>query len=333
MKINDNKETVTCRICGEQCKRIYGKHLKFKHNNMTTDEYKKIYPGAPIMALLDKAKTSTNSGKHMKDEKYKKMFSDMFKGEKNPNHKSNTTELERKSRSPFSKDFVKYDGIENVEEHISNFAKLAIKDRISDTTIQYYINKGYSIDESEELLKERQRTFTLDKCIEKHGKKIGKDVWHLRQEKWQKSLLENGNIKCGYSKVSQELFQELLKSYDVVNNDMSNIYFATKNKEYFISLKGKGFFIYDFVDINNMKIIEYNGDLYHANPKIFKPNDYPHPYYKENGPSAEETWKRDNIKHEVAIEKGFEILVIWDSEYRNDKNKAIEKCLSFLKNS
>ena len=140
MEINDNKETVTCRICGEQCKRIYGKHLKFKHNNMTTDEYKKIYPGAPIMALLDKVKTSTNSGKHMKDEKYKKMFSDMFKGEKNPNHKSNTTELERKSRSPFSKDFVKYDGIENVEEHISNFAKLAIKDRISDTTIQYYLD-------------------------------------------------------------------------------------------------------------------------------------------------------------------------------------------------
>jgi hypothetical protein len=154
MEINDNKETVTCRICGEQCKRIYGKHLKFKHNNMKTDEYKKIYPGAPIMALSDRDKTTINSGKHMKDEKYKKMFSDMFKGEKNPNHKSRTTEDERKSRSPFSKKFIKYTNIKNVDEHISNFAKLAIKDRVSDTTIKYYLDKGHSLDNSEKLLKE-----------------------------------------------------------------------------------------------------------------------------------------------------------------------------------
>ena len=44
---------------------------------------------------------------------------------KNPNHKKNTTELERKSRSPFSKKFLKYNNIENIEEHINSFAKLA----------------------------------------------------------------------------------------------------------------------------------------------------------------------------------------------------------------
>ena len=74
MIINDSNESVTCRICGEQCKRIYGKHLKFSHNDMTTNEYKSIYPGAPIMALSDKSNTSKNSGKHMKEEKYKKII-------------------------------------------------------------------------------------------------------------------------------------------------------------------------------------------------------------------------------------------------------------------
>ena len=53
--------------------------------------------------------------------------------------------------------------------------------------------------------------------------------------------------------------------------------------------------------------------------------------YKESGPSAEETWERDGIKTNIAIERGFEVLVIWDSDYRNDKNKTIEKCLDFLK--
>ena len=82
MEINDNNEAVTCRICGDQCKRIYGKHLKFAHNNMTTVEYKNLFPGAPIMALCDREKTTINSGKHMKEERYKKMFSEKIKGNK-----------------------------------------------------------------------------------------------------------------------------------------------------------------------------------------------------------------------------------------------------------
>lgn len=330
MEIKDTKESVTCRICGEQCKRIYGKHLKFSHNNMTTDEYKKIYPGAPIMALSDKEKTTLNSGKHMKTEKYKKMFSEKIKGDKNPNHKSNTTELERQNRSPFSKKFAKYEGIENIEEHISSFVKDSIKDRISDTNIQYYLDRGYDENTSKEMLSERQRTFTLEKCIEKYGEVEGLNKWNERNQRWQKSLLDNGNIKCGYSKISQELFYELLNNYNYEN--MKNVYFATKNKEYYISLKNTGFFIYDFVDLNNMKVIEYNGDQYHANPLIYKENDYPHPYYKENGPSALETWQRDEKKINIAKERGFDVLVIWDSEYRKNKNKTIEKCLNFLKN-
>ena len=187
MIINDNNETVTCRICGEQCKRVYGKHLKFAHNNMTTEEYKKLYPGAPIMALSDLKKTTINSGKHMKDEKYKKMFSEKIKGNKNPNHKDNTTEIERKSRSPFSKEFINYRGVCNVENHISEFVKTSIKDRISDTTIQYYLNRGYSEEESKIMLSDRQRTFTLEKCIEKWGEEKGNFIWMERQRKWLNS--------------------------------------------------------------------------------------------------------------------------------------------------
>jgi hypothetical protein len=329
MEINDNIETVTCRICGEQCKRIYGKHLKFAHNDMTTNEYKTLYPGAPIMALSDKTKTTINSGKHMKEERYKKMFSEKIKGDKNPNHTSKTTEGERKSRSPFSKEFIKYKDVNNIEDHISTFAKLAIKDRISDTTLQYYLDRGYNEEESTKLLKERQSTFSLEKCIEKYGDVVGHERWMSRQEKWQVSLLLNGNMKCGYSKISQELFYLILKEYSYER--MSDIYFATKNKEYFLSKKDFGFFVYDFTDLGNKKIIEYNGDCYHANPRIYKKDDYPHPFYKESGPSAEETWERDGIKTNIAIERGFEVLTIWDSDYRNDKNKTIEKCLNFLK--
>lgn len=327
MEINDNKEMVTCRICGEQCKRIYGKHLKFKHENMTTDEYKKLYPGAPIMTLLDKEKTTINSGKHMKEEKYKKMFSEMFKGDRNPNHKSKTTEEERKSRSPFSKKFVKYDGIENIEEHINSFAKLAIKDRVSDTTIQYYLDKGYNEEVAKKMLYERQRTFTLEKCIEKYGDIEGIKIYNNRQNKWQNSLNTNGNMKCGYSGISQVLFNEIKRRFD------GNYRYATNNGEFSLNRDNGGIWIYDFVDIDKKKIIEYNGDEYHANPNKFKPNDTPHPFRKNI--LASDIWSKDDKKKNVAIENGYTILYIWDSEYRTvseiKKNNIIEKCLEFLK--
>lgn len=314
MKINDNKETVTCRICGEKCKRIYGKHLKFKHNNMTTNEYKNIYPDAPMMALSDKEKTSTNSGKHMKDDKYKKMFSDMLKGEKNPNHKSNTTEIERKCRSPFSKEFIKYNGIENIEEHISNFAKLAIKDRISDTTIQYYINKGYSQDDSEKLLKERQTTFSLDKCIEKYGYDEGYKKWIDRQEKWL-----NNYQKVNYSKISQEMFisiyNELLslgfyeKVYFAKLDNNDSIHESKNNYEYRLKLN-KSYILPDFFIPSLNLILEFDGTYYHRD--------------------TTENKEREKIRDENIINSGYKVLHISEKEYKDNKELIILKVVNYI---
>ena len=98
---------ITCKICGKQSTRIYGAHLK--SHGLTSDEYKKMFPGELLCSESDSKETCKNSGKHMKEEKYKKMFSEKILGENNPNHKSKTTEEQRKERSPFSKNFIKYE--------------------------------------------------------------------------------------------------------------------------------------------------------------------------------------------------------------------------------
>ena len=42
-------------------------------------------------------------------------------------------------------------------------------------------------------------------------------------------------------------------------------------------------------------------------------------------------WDKDKKKLDVAIEEGFEVLVIWDSEYRwGNKEGVINKCKKFL---
>jgi very-short-patch-repair endonuclease len=314
MEINDNNEAVTCRICGDQCKRIYGKHLKFAHNNMTTVEYKNLFPGAPIMALCDREKTTINSGKHMKEERYKKMFSEKIKGNKNPNHKSNTSESDRRSRSPFSKDFIKYDGIENVEEHISTFAKLAIKDRVSDTTLQYYVNKGYSINESEKLLKERQTTFSLRKCIQKYGYDDGHKKWMDRQEKWLKNYQ-----KVNYSKISQEMFisiyKELLnvgffdKVYFAKLDKNNNIHESKNNYEYRLKLN-KSYILPDFFIPSLNLILEFDGTYYHRD--------------------TTENKEREMRRDENIINSGYSVLHISEKEYNENKELTILKVVNFI---
>jgi hypothetical protein len=56
------------------------------------------------------------------------------------------------------------------------------------TTLDYWIELGYSIDEAVKLRKNRQKTFTLDGCINKYGKEKGVSVFEERQVKWQETL-------------------------------------------------------------------------------------------------------------------------------------------------
>jgi hypothetical protein len=328
--INDNEETITCRICGKQSGRIYGAHLK-KHG-YTSDRYKKEFPGAPLTALKDKKNTSKNSGLHMKTEKYKKMFSEKFKGENNPMHRSKTTEQFRKEQSPFSKEFYKIRFPEmsdkEIEIKISSLVGSFTEDRILPSNKEYWIERGYSEDEAIQKVSERQTTFSKEICIEKYGKEEGTKIWKKRQVKWTKTLVEKGNLKCGYSKISQDIFNEIIKNYET--EDLFGVYFATYNKEYFISEKGRKFYQYDFTDINKKKIIEFNGDVYHANPDIYKSNEYYHPFLKESGLTAKEKWAEDKEKINAAYNRGFDVLVIWESEYKNDKEATIDKCINFL---
>lgn len=77
---------------------------------------------------------------------------------------------------------------EGSENYSKESIQKAIEKRTPNTCLDYYLKKGYTEEESELLLKERQTTFSLDKCIEKHGEELGTQIWENRQEKWQNTL-------------------------------------------------------------------------------------------------------------------------------------------------
>ena len=68
--------------------------------------------------------------------------------------------------------------------------------------------------------------------------------------------------------------------------------------------------------------IEVNGDVYHANPRIYNGSDE-----VLNGAFASKVWERDARKRKVIEEAGYNLVVLWEDEIRANKNQ-IE---SFLK--
>ena len=320
----EEENLITCKICGKQSTRIYGRHLK--HHGITSEEYQKLYPGEPLYSVSDNKKTTVNSGKHMKEEKYKKMFSEKISGQKNPNSKSKTTEEQRKQRSPFSKSFSKY---ENENECIE-FSKKVHENITSEqqsTRIEYWIKKGYNEEKAKEILSERQRTFTLEKCILKYGKDNGFNIWKNRQDNWSEKMIDtmikNGNYKKDFSKPEKELVEKLVNILDLKDDE----HFSCLNKQYFIYDKiNKRFYTYDFVHKINKKVIEFNGDYWHCNPNNYK-SDF---FNKRKQMTAMEIWELDEKRINKIKENGYKVLIIWESDYIHHKEETIQKCINFL---
>jgi hypothetical protein len=195
----------------------------------------------------------------------------------------------------------------------------------STTRTEYWEKQGYTYEQSVLKVSQRQKTFTLDICIEKYGEEEGRRRFSERQIKWNKSLTQNGNMRFGYSISSQKLFYDILKLEDI--NHHINIMFATKNEEYKIKTD-TSFYLYDYTDLKKMKIIEYNGDMYHANPRTYVEDDFPHPFRKTL--TAKQIWEKDKLKIEAANNLGFQVLTIWDNDYRKSPEKVLENCIIFL---
>jgi G:T-mismatch repair DNA endonuclease (very short patch repair protein) len=78
-----------------------------------------------------------------------------------------------------------------------------------------------------------------------------------------------------------------------------------------------------FIKEKNL-LIEYNGDYWHCNPKKYAP-DY---LNKKKNMKAKELWKQDENKKNIALKSGYNFLVIWESDYKKNKEFEINKILN-----
>lgn len=209
-----------------------------------------------------------------------------LKGENNGCHKSKTTEKDRKERSPFSKSFWIKRGLS--EEEYKKFIDNVCKNREYNTRLSFYTNRGYSLEEAKIKLKERQ------------------------------SIGMGGS----YSKVCEDFIG------NVIGSKRSKYLFGKREKR--ISYKDESgklrYFRYDLTSESTKKIIEFNGDFWHGNPKIVNLEDT-HPVINETFVNIH---KKDNFKKSLAEQHGYDVLVIWESDYILDKKNTIKRAKEFI---
>ena len=192
-------------------------------------------------------------------------------------------------------------------------------------SVEYWIARGLSTEEAGLAVKNAQTTFSLAKLQEKHGEEVGIELWQRRQDKWQNTLnsksleeLEEINkrkIVAGFNRSKDEMliFSELQKIIPTLQNQ---IYIRDFNK--------KRGWIFDIG--KDKKLIEYNGTYWHADPRFYAPD---HLITKKQK-IAKQIHEDDKKKLETAQSQGYEVLVIWEHDFRQNKQREIEKCINFL---
>ena len=251
----------------------------------------------------------------------------------NPNTNLNYTiaeaEQERNSRRPIRKEYWIAKGhdeaaaielAQNQKSKNNRAGAMGSKDRSpervrahSHRTVDYWVLRGFSEAEAASKVSAAQKLFSLDICILKYGEVEGRKIWSDRQKQWLNSLKASG-LHGGYSKVSMTLFTKLSKK-------MPDIQFGVN--EAVITISGLSYTV-DCLYQNNKRIIEFFGDYWHANPSKFSAGDM------IKSKVAENIWKRDETKLKALVDAGYQVLVVWESEYNMDKQGTIDKCIAFL---
>ena len=83
------------------------------------------------------------------------------------------------------------------------------------------------------------------------------------------------------------------------------------------------------------KIIEFNGDYWHANPEDYSPDDVMH-YGKSHanklgGDTAKDVWAYDRKRIEMLEGMGYKVKVVWEKDYRRNPDIIVGECIQFLK--
>lgn len=306
-KESDPNGELECRECGFRSNGSLQVHLKMKHGLTPTQYMQKHSLGADSVY-------STG----LRD-----MLSERVVGDKNPAYQHGG------KLSPFSKKFIKYESLSEDE------VELSIKDvalRAATTTkrndnlplrVEYYTKRGYSEEDAKKALSERQATFSLEKCIEKYGTEDGHRIWSERQELW---INNSKHMRSGVSMVQMQLFSSLIHVPDAMFGKPSESNLGEK-----VIVTSAGTFSLDYYIPSKNIAIEFYGDFWHGNPNKYAPGDIIK--FPGNDVVVDDIWFKDDTRiNALYDEHGIRTLIVWESDFKTNRDEVIKLCNEYIEN-
>jgi len=217
-----------------------------------------------------------------------------------------------KSRAVTLKNLIKKHGIDEGTKKWNNYCNR----QAYTNSLEYYIEKyGNKEGPKKWKLCNKSKAHTIDNYIKRYGENDGL----IKYKEYYKN-----SSNYFYSKISEEMFMEIEKRLNI----NCKIYYG-KNEFGKYNSDSKRYNFYDFV-IDELKIcIEFNGDVFHGNPSIYEENDHPNPFNKKL--TAKQLWEADNVKNKFLEKLGYNVIVIWEKEYLENKEKIINNMVSYIK--
>lgn len=168
---------------------------------------------------------------------------------------------------------------------------------------------------------ERQRyTCTLEYFIEKYGDTIGTEKYNDFVDKRNTS-----NRLFGPSAISLEMFDKLIKNYK------NNIVYYDEN-EYSVHTNKLCLYHVDYYDKTLNIIIEFYGDFFHLNPKIYDA-DFIQFKHHEKAILAKNRWQHDKERiDDIQQTLNCKVIIVWESTYKNDKKGTINSLIQMINN-
>ncbi len=165
--------------------------------------------------------------------------------------------------------------------------------------------------------------------IEKFGKQQGEKRYINRLEKQSKTFkLRNRNEDFKrngkkFSKISYQFFKDILIKLD---EEFDIVCFGSKQKKIFDQNRS---YLCDFYLKKNdiQLVIEFFGDFWHSNPQLYTEN-FINPVTKT---SSLIVWKNDEERLNSMKLLVNDVFVIWEKQVKIDREKAINKCIKFIK--
>lgn len=226
--------------------------------------------------------------------------------------------------------------LNNIDKRsLSNMVTDKVKEKTRKTNLERYgADHNFSNDHP-------SRKKQKEKLIEKYGVD---NVFKLKevQEKAKKTMfkrygerhpmfLDEFKKKMIDTKIERDSFGSFKGSISKFSVSITNLFkelgFNPKNEFHIYKEYNTGWYSYD-IQIKNI-LFECNGDYWHANPEIYKPDDLIK--YPKCEMLAKDVWEKDKIKKEFAINHNYKVYYIWEKDFKASKESVRNKIIEIMK--